>query len=287
MPGMENKADPSTVRRWVKSKPVFRPFLAAWFGTKMANQHFLKRLPDPYRSIMSTGELSNFTYDLTEANLRYLAETVSVVTGRSPEEVEIYIREASEDQAMIGYLKEAMSPGLRRGAEHSVRMPFGRRLGWYAFVRILKPRVIVETGVDRGHGSVLLCSALMRNAKEGFDGHYYGTDINPTAGWLLGGEYQKFGQILYGDSIESLKALDCQIDLFINDSDHSADYEAEEYQTVKDKLTQGAIILGDNAHSTDRLAKFARQTERKFLFFKEVPASHWYPGGGIGIAYRR
>ena len=76
------------------------------------------------------------------------------------------------------------------------------------------------------------------------------------------------------------------VDLFINDSDHSADYERREYCVMADKLSGDAIVLGDNAHVTDNLALFARDSGRQFLFFKEVPKNHWYPGGGIGIAYR-
>jgi hypothetical protein len=44
--------------------------------------------------------------------------------------------------------------------------------------------------------------------------------------------------ILYGDSIESLAKLDESIDLFINDSDHSAEYEAREYITVGPRLSE-------------------------------------------------
>ena len=55
---------------------------------------------------------------------------------------------------------------------------------------------------------------------------YIGTDINPNAGYLFDEIYSENGKILYGDSIESLK-LNAEIDLFINDSDHSAEYEKE------------------------------------------------------------
>jgi predicted O-methyltransferase YrrM len=163
--------------------------------------------------------------------------------------------------------------------------PFGRRLGWYAVARAIKPGTVVETGVERGHGAVILCAALMRNATEGHPGRYYGTDINPEAGYLLTEPYSAMGNILYGDSIESLKALDGTIDLFINDSDHSAEYEYREYHTVAHKLSPGAIILGDNAHVTDSLALFARETGRRFIFFREEPKNHWYPGAGIGISF--
>jgi len=131
----------------------------------------------------------------------------------------------------------------------------------------------------------VLCAALLRNAKEGHPGRYFGTDLNPSAGRLLKGDYAAVGKILYGDSIESLDALDAKIDLFINDSDHSADYEYREYRTVWDKLTPAAIILGDNAHASNKLELFSRQMKRRFLFFKELPVKHWYPGAGIGISF--
>ena len=72
--------------------------------------------------------------------------------------------------------------------------------------------------------------------------------------------YLNYGRILFGDSIESLKALDGMIDLFINDSDHSAAYEAEEYRTIANNLSQHAVVLGDNSHCTDKLLEFSLQT---------------------------
>ena len=86
-----------------------------------------------------------------------------------------------------------------------LRVDFGRRLGWYAFARTMKPKIIVETGVDKGIGSVLLCSALLKNKEEGFEGRFFGTDINPEAGYLLNGKYAEVGKILYGDSINTFR----------------------------------------------------------------------------------
>jgi hypothetical protein len=121
--------------------------------------------------------------------------------------------------------------------------------------------------VEQGLGSLVLTAALKRNAQEGSPGIYRGTDINPKAGYLFQGSYQEFGTILYGDSIQSLQGIQQKIDLFINDSDHSADYESREYETIAPKLSERAIVLGDNAHATDRLYRFAEKTDRKCLFF--------------------
>lgn len=239
---------------------------------------YLKPLVDGlYPSILATGEVHNFTYDLTPLSLMYLADTIGAALGRPAPEVERYIQEAIADTD-INRRALALTPGVR------VQCPFGRRLGWYAIARILKPRVIVETGVDRGHGSLILSAALLRNAAEGAPGYYYGTDIRPAAGQLLADKYATTGRILYGDSLQSLEKLDTEIGLFINDSDHSADYEYREYLAILPKLSEGGVMLSDNAHGTDKLARLSRETGRRFLFFKEEPLNHWYPGAGIGIS---
>ena len=164
---------------------------------------------------------------------------------------------------------------------------FARRVGWYALARALRPKTIIETGVDKGLGACVLTAALKRNNEEGYEGRYYGIDINPKAGYLLSGDYANYGCILYGDSIEVLNKFNGNIDLFINDSDHSENYEANEYKTIADKLSKSAVILGDNSHCTDKLLEFSLEQNRQFVFFQETPKDHWYPGAGIGISFVR
>ncbi len=189
-----------------------------------------------------------------------------------------------EDDKPKSHIKQITKE--KKISDADLNAKYGRRIGWYAIARAIKPKVIVETGVDKGLGSCVLTSALIRNSKEGFQGKYYGTDINPKTGFLLTDEYKKFGEILFGDSIESLKKFDKQIDLFVNDSDHSIEYEAAEYDTVCDKLTKDAVIIGDNSHNTDKLFLFAKKNGRSFIFFQEKPKDHWYSEGGIGAAFK-
>jgi predicted O-methyltransferase YrrM len=236
------------------------------------------------RWLVTSHETTNFTYDLTPINRGQLAALVAHVTGASHAAVLGYFAELEGDRRLREHIAAALerSPA-RRVADAEVR--YGRRIGWYAFVRATRPRLVIETGVDKGLGACVITAALARNAAEGHPGRYYGTDINPRAGYLLGGEYARFGEVLYGDSIESLRALSEPIDLFINDSDHSADYEAREYAIVGPRLTAGAIVLGDNAHASESLLQFALASGRQFLYFQEQPARHWYPGAGIGVAF--
>ena len=242
------------------------------------------RLSELIQWAQRSRETSNFTYNLTELNLAQLAGWVSVITGCSLNKAQQWIDELRHDQPLRDHLNQlTASSGSAITADFN--MGYGRRLGWYALVRALKPRTVVETGVDKGLGSCVLAAALLRNQAEGHPGRYVGTDINPQAGWLFQGPYRQAGDILYGDSIESLQKLDGPVDLFINDSDHSAEYEEREYACIAAKLSPTAVLLGDNAHVTDKLYQFATATSRRFLFFAEKPADHWYPGAGIGAAW--
>ncbi|GEO80537.1 class I SAM-dependent methyltransferase [Pararhodospirillum oryzae] len=240
------------------------------------------RLTNLFRWAAGSAEGDNFTYALTPRNKRHLAAFVALVTRRPAPEIEGYLDEIENDQALRTHFQTVLKG--RQGPMDQGFHP-GRRMGWYAVARALKPRVVIETGVHTGHGSITLAAALMRNQAEGFPGRYYGTDIAPAAGILFQGPYAEMGTILYGDSLESLKKLDGPIDLFINDSDHSATYEREEYRVIEPKLSAHAVVLGDNAHVSDSLLEHARETGRTFLFFREDPINHWYPGAGIGAMF--
>ena len=273
-------------KEFAKRTPIIREIALFLLRTRIAAAYLLEQLSKIIDWLLRSREAVNFTYDLTDLNKQYLASLIAGITSRSFQEISAYMQELEDDGELRRHIEEAIrASNWRHFADTTVH--YGRRLGWYAVARAIKPRVIVETGVDKGLGSCVLTSALIRNEQEGMPGHYYGTDINPNAGFLLDGKYRRYGEVLYGDSILSLEKLEISIDLFVNDSDHSAHYEAREYQTISGKLSPGAILLGDNSHSTSALLEFSLTTGRQFVFFQEKPLRHWYPGAGIGISFRR
>jgi predicted O-methyltransferase YrrM len=227
-------------------------------------------------------ENSNYYYDITELNKEHLSQMIAHVTKGSPRVIHEYFKELEQDQA----LRKHIEAGLNAYGQDFAEIHYGRRLGWYALIRELKPNLVIETGVHQGVGACVIASALLKNTSEGYSGRYLGTDIDPNAGKLLTGNYQSVGEILYGDSVESLKKVDSEIDVFINDSDHDPEYEAIEYVTIAPKLSQKSVILGDNSHVTDKLSQFSLVNSREFIFFSEKPKNHWYPGAGIGISYK-
>ena len=253
-------------RRFVDRR-VKRQVVEAYLGpTRLAAREW----------ISSTGRPDNFYYGLDSRNALHLVSFISVLFDVPPGKVEQLASELSE------------SPAISEAAAQLSVNPqelYGRRLGWYLVARLTKPRFIVETGVHDGIGAVVLTEALRRNTAEGRGGKYRGTDIDPRAGWLL--EPQGVdAEVLIGDSITSLEKLDSgQVDLFINDSDHSEDYEYREYVVMTDRMSPQGIMLGDNAHATDALLRYSRDMGRSFIFFQEKPANHWYPGAGIGFSF--
>jgi len=273
------------LRHIVTRIPFLGNLIRLWLRVKIALTYLLRQLLIVLRWLYESRETTNFTYDLTELNKNNLVSFLANVTQRGFDELMGYVEEIEQDTHLKSHIEnQTAKSSWSFMADKEAR--YGRRIGWYALVRASKPKVVLETGVDKGLGSCVNTAALMRNCAEGHPGYYYGTDINPKAGYLLSGEYRKYGEILYGDSIGSLNGLDKEIDVFINDSDHSADYEFREYLTIQDKLSSNAFVLGDNAHCTDKLSTFARMTGRNFVFFQETPKDHWYPGGGIGIAFK-
>jgi predicted O-methyltransferase YrrM len=262
------------------------PAKASYFPARwnLAYGYFEPKIKSMFQWLFTSHEDTNFTYEVTDLNLAYCASALEIISGVSQTKIEAYFQELLTDQEIQDHVRNLLraNPSIQNADERST---FGRRVVWYALARILRPRTIVETGVDKGIGSLVLCAALRRNAAEGAPGKYFGTDINPQAGYLLCGKYADVGQILYGDSLASLRNFQGSIDLFINDSDHSADYETQEYEVIREKMSPQGIVLGDNAHCNTRLLEFSRKNGRKFLFVNEVPKDHWYPGGGIGISY--
>lgn len=224
-------------------------------------------------------EITNHTYPITKRNRTYLAWLVSHVTGRSVDEIEGYFREIESDERVPRHVIERLSEGPWSHASDP-RFDPGRRIAWYAIARALKPDVVVESGCERGFGAVCLIAALQRNGS----GRYYGLDNNLKAGWLVSGEYAEPAKVLHGDAIETLKAFDKPIGLFVEDARHSLEFELAEYEAIRDKLAPGAVIVSDNAHVCLALERFARKTNRRFLYMTDEPI-HWQQPASLGVAW--
>jgi predicted O-methyltransferase YrrM len=238
------------------------------------------------RWLVTSREHTNYTYDLTALNHDHLAWFVATVCDAPVASVRGYLAEIASDEALRTHIRSVTATAARRGlADRQVR--YARRVGWYAILRARKPAHVVETGVDKGLGTAVLAAALLRNSEEGHPGRVTAIDINPEAGYLVRtGKWSTVVDLVYADSIATISELTVPVDVFLHDSDHSVEHERLELATVEPRLSPGALLLTDNVTTTRVLSEYAEKTARRFIAFTERPARHWYPGDGIGAAWR-
>ena len=229
--------------------------------------------------LLKKSEFTNFNYDITSLNKKHLAVFIATITNQSQNKVMGYFDELESDHYFNNYLKDTISK-IPRGHELSENYFFGRRLGWYALLRIFQPLVVVETGTDKGLGTLVMAQALRMNGKGGV----YTLDSDTFAGALIDlNEWQNI-KFLRGNSVELLGAIN-KIDFFIHDSNHDRDYEYSEYVAIENKLSTKSLVLSDNAHVCDSLLRWSTNQSRNYAFFKEEPLNHWHSGDGIGVSY--
>ena len=232
--------------------------------------------------LVQSRESTNFTYDVTPQCRDHLIWWVCAVTSKEYVEIEAYFREIETDAELAKHIATTTSntPALRSVYDGKPR--FGRRVAWYALVRALRPQHVVETGTDVGLGSLVLATALLKNGS----GKLTTIDVTDYSGDLIGGTYATVITQAKGDSIAVLGELNLTINIFIHDSLHTYEHEYRELQAVEGNLATDGVLLSDNAHSTNACSNYAQATNRRFLYVDENPADHWYPGAGIGAAWR-
>ena len=269
---------PDMRARILRSKAL--PILVFPHRCRLIFRHIGASLKKSVLWLFNSKEFANFTYDLAPANKEYLAWFVADACGVSISEVHGYFNELETNSQLDSYIKSRMAIH-RRGNEIDSQAFFSRRIGWYAIVRATRPSVVVETGTEKGLGSLVLAEALLKN---GF-GRLITIDMEPSSGLLIGTEYSGVIQRVIDDSLSAISNID-QIDLFIHDSDHSAEHEAHEFDLLSTRLSDDGIVLSDNSHVTTELAKWSFRHGRRFIYFAEQPLNHWYPGAGIGVSMK-
>lgn len=260
-------------------------FILIPYRMTMALKHPLRTARQVVAWTFRSKEYYNHTYRLTPLNGRYLASFIAVVSHRPTHEIESYMSELESDEELRDALRTAARQSNLRHSSDCEPL-YGRRLGWYALVRATKPRVVLETGVDRGLGTAVLAAAIRRNTTEGAPGLIYATEISADCGHLLVKPYSEYCRIIFGDSVKTLTHFENVVDIFLHDSDHREAYEWAEFMAIEKRLHPDAIVLSDNSQQSPKLLEFAERTQRLFLYFQDAPRDHWWPGDGIGAAFR-
>lgn len=240
-------------------------------------------LRDHWRFVLLEPEPDNYTYPI--ANEDGLVQWVSEVAACDAAEAAKNVAEPSRDRVLSERL-------LRATEGHwlwTKRSPdFGKRLGWYALARALKPKLVIEVGVHDGLGSLLLLRAVERNGTEGHPGRLVSFDVNPAAGWLV--RSHPAWDLKFESSSEGLPRLLSEInlvDLCIYDGWHSYQAERTDFERIVQHLGPNGVLLSDDAQVTNALAETATAHDLDYFAFQEIPVDHFYPGAVLGAARSR
>jgi hypothetical protein len=253
-----------------------------WISKARAVRRYGGRVSQHLAYVLAGAEPDNFTYEL--ANEDELASWVADVAGVSRDRADGVFAEFRGDRVLAERVRGATA-AHRLWSKASP--PFGKRVAWYAFARLLAPALIVETGVQDGLGALALLRALERNRKEGRVGRLVSFDINPSAGWMVGSH--PLWEMRLEPATRGLPSLldsGPPVGLFIHDSLHTYENERAELELGAAHLAPEGVLLSDNAHVTRALADVCASSGLRYFEFRERPAGHFYPGGAMGAGRR-
>ena len=170
-------------------------------------------------------ETESFSFE--PANEQEVVAGLAAALGRPRDELAGYAAEIRDDPELGELLRRHV--GWRFDVKR--RQPLGSRLAWYLIARAVKPELIVETGIYRGLGSLVLLRALERNRQQGSPGELMSFDINPRAGELVRAQAREHWRRLIGSTHDLLlPALDGRrVGMLLQDTPHTAENQRFEF----------------------------------------------------------
>lgn len=197
---------------------------------------------------------------------RLRIEKLSSALQIPAEEVASCVEEFRDDDDFLRVFSDQLSEEGMLTPECTVSVAANCTL--YCVVRIVKPRVVVETGVHFGGTSAFLLRAMERNQI----GELYSIDLpSPTLpplgdprgqGCLVPLHLRKRWTLINGDSRVELPRLLEQlqeISMFLHDSDHTYRMMTWEYENAWPHLVQGGVLTTHDAILTRAFDRFCRR----------------------------
>lgn len=162
--------------------------------------------------------------------------------------------------------------------------------GWpeflYVLLRLVKPEVVIETGVFDGISSAVILQALEDNGT----GKLISIDLPATSaikesthrmkettlpnglgsGWVIPDYLRGRHELILGDSKTLLPEIlkkHPTIDIFIHDSLHTYECQKFEYENAWPKLKMGGWLLSDDVLWTAAFDKFSKQVKRPYKIY--------------------
>ena len=188
--------------------------------------------------------------------------TIADLTGIPMLEVERYYRIIGTN----GKLKSHLHSNLKGKSYQGQNFFTTHEL--YVVCRLLRPRVVIETGVASGYSSTFLLQALEDQKK----GHLYSIDMwkaggpnlppEREVGWLVPPWLRERWTLILGASkniLEPLLKSLGSLDIFYHDSDHTYSNMMFEFETALKYASIPSLILSDNIEWNTSFADFCRK----------------------------
>jgi predicted O-methyltransferase YrrM len=181
---------------------------------------------------------------------------------------------------------EFIALNLLSSVAHRVRNTDYFKAGMlYTLCRLIRPNVVVETGVAAGTSSTGLLAALEQNQKGRLfsldfpnakyrkdDGSNWADSIGEKEpGWLVPDSLRSRWTLNIGRSSELLPSLVADVksvDLFYHDSEHTDENMTFELETIWPVLSKGALVVADNVDWSPAFTNFRvrHNLDSTFLF---------------------
>lgn len=232
------------------------------------------------RYLLFDPELDNYTFELADEDefARAVAQAVDASLAR--------IRELFEQLKEDARFNSDVRSRTRGRLDVKRRPPLGRRLGWYALVRELRPRLVVECGVQDGIGSAVLLRALECNLEEGYPGRLMSFDAMPGAGWMVPDRMRQHWQLVtaYIDraTLDSVLAGE-EVGVLIEDTAAGYDVERLSYEAALDHAADRLVLVSGSAQVSSALKDLADERSLPYWQVQGRPRAHFHPGIQTGL----
>ena len=225
--------------------------------------------------------------DITISNICNLLSLrlIADYYGVDYRELEGYYRELTVDShfltavnARIDACRDLYPKGLFLHRDIDSVDWFGnQRVALYVLIRLLKPKMCLETGVFYGGTSAFILNALARN-KEGrlisidLPGNELeknrvkrhdkvgDSEIIPEGletGFIIPEFLKDRWKLITGDSLEVLKGIKEQFSFYAHDSEHSYGFVIQEMELARSKMSKDGTMFADDINWSNGFLEFA------------------------------
>jgi hypothetical protein len=220
-------------------------------------------------------EIESFSFEL--ANEPEVVAEMAAALGRPETEIAAYAAETHDDPE----LGELLAHHLRWRFDVKHRPPLGSRLAWYLVARALKPKLIVETGIYQGLGSLVLLRALERNRQEGSPGELMSFDALPSAGSVVRAQARRGWSRIVGSTRDTLvPALEGrQVDMLFQDTSHDEENQSFEFGAALSHAAPRLLLLDGSGGVSATLKATSAEHSGAYHLIAMRSRDHIHPGG--------